>query len=426
MVVLRPIGDMELWYAEPPDRNWRLPLHVEWKEHTETGAIYGLVLPAVYFYPAQMLNMQSMLAGFTVEEEGKRWLIPEGILRALLVKAPGLHASYYYRWPGGKHPPLPLNFYPMSVRLSSPERRRLSEQHTDFAAYLSKERHLPQEVVQVVLTAVSQVGARWMLEHRMPIDFGFVKLVALPFRMNWKEVVEFKFRGKGLRAMLNLPRRERAEVLHEHGFEAAVCNLHNIGIKRGLPSEQGNTRLDYTIEAITSDKFDETVTTVEAERMTAGSANYVAQFEAAVEHHYEIILDALARYLNKAAAPWAKVLSSGVGGFLKFVSVGGRPPKVRGHSLKELPAHLVAPDSGFCINETESDPLLIPEQAAALPEVPAVPPPAHDVRQRKVRIRPAPTAGLPVRHEQEGAVPRKPVLFSCSPSTGDSSRMDPQ
>lgn len=425
-VVLKPLGDVELWFAEADDCSWRLPLHIEWKQYPETGALFALVLPAVCFYAVQLQTIQAMLGPQSLEKRTDRWLLPKNAAAASLRKAPGIHAEFYYLWPGGVHPPIPSPYH--AVGLSAPELPppRRVEHYRSLAEFIARERGIPADVTLVVLTALSQLGARWMLEYRKVLDLGFVRLVALPFRINWKEIVSFKCRPWKLKHIFSgMQTRERDKLLKQLGLESIACSVHNVGLRVGEVR-----RLDYTIEAIPQPSFEKTANTIEAERMAAGRTSYVAYYEEAVELFYNHIVEALANYIHKVHASWASVSQIGKSGVLGFLPVSRWRAKVRGIPLCDLPAHIIPPVSNFSVTaEGESCPLLISEQTDEVQEVPALPPPSDDVRESDVggdvgEPRPEGTDGVPLLDAGQGDAPGQPVFPSDSTLAGDPPRME--
>jgi hypothetical protein len=383
-VTLRPIGDVELWLAQAEDRSWRLPLHVEWKMDDATQALYAMVLPGVCFYETQLAVMRDLLSGFSISENQDRWLVPRDILPTLLSKAPGIHAAFYYHWPGGMHPPIPSPLHSVSLT----DQRQPIERFDEFAQYVHRERGIPKDVVNVVLAALSQLGPRWMLRKRKPLDLGFVKLVALPFRSNWKEIVCFKLKTEPLQLILGKLKTARNRMLHVIGFPKIVASTHNIGLRMQTNSSRMN-RLNYTIEALTTKRFEDACQEEELERMKPGETSYVGHYEWTVQEHYETIQEIIQQYLRKSSVPWAAVRLDRNTGLLSF------HPRQRNHGklghgadVANIPVHVVAPDPNFSVFADQPgacDPTLLHPENPTLQPLSAVPSSPYDVRQPEVK-----------------------------------------
>lgn len=409
IVELHPVGDVELWFAEPDDCSWRLPLYVEWKENPSTKERYGLVIPPFCFYESQLMTIEALVKEHSLQMENSRWLLGEKHVQSLLRKAPGIHADFYYKWAEDERPPVPSTYRRTVLpEQSLPDPARV-DGHREFATYVAKERHLPDDVVMTVINAITQLGARWMIEHRKTLDLGFVKLVAMPFRVNWKENLTWKCKPWQILRVLLQPAEERDRMLRQCEFSKSVCSTHNVALK--LKHGRHLSRVDYTVEVIQTNSFERVAEEVERDRMKAGQTSYVAHFEEAVETLYERIIEVMVQYAHKINAPWATVRAIGQTGIMAFLPVGRYSHKVRGLSLANVPAHIVPPRSNFSVfaeAERQSDEHLVSAQAAEMQKVPPLPPRSWHLRKRKVggsvdEPRPEGTDGLPVLDASQGA-----------------------
>lgn len=383
-IVLKPIGDTELWLLEPDSKAWRLPMFVEWKQ-ADDERLFALVEPGVSLYHSQMIACQAILGPHNLQPDYlNKWLLGKGSVMATLVKAPGIHPEFYYQWSKDDLPPIPKPYYPVvhDPTVSEPPPRRM-ERFRELAEHIARERHLPADVALVVLTAIAQLGTDWLVKYRKTLDLGFVKLVALPFRINWKEIVNFKGRPWKLASILRAPRSVRKELLERMSFPAMVCSQQNIGL-RGIGNND-QRRIEYTIESIPQSSFDNRVDDIEEERMWPGETSYVAEFESAVKHHYESIVDAMVHYVKKVAAPWARVSACGKDGRLSFLPVSRWKDKVRGVRLSDIPAHIIPPADNFTVHaeaEAHGDDHLIQAKADEMQKVSAILSSLNDVRER--------------------------------------------
>jgi len=372
-IVLKPVGDVELWYAEADDCSWRLPIHVEWKQDSSNGNLYGLILPGTCFYHNQSIVMNDLLGRHSLEDRQDRWLVPHSSIEGLLRKAPGIHAEFYYYWPDDGQPPVPSH-----RGLSVPVRQRPAR-FGSFVEFVSAQRGLPADVVQAVLTAIGQVGTRWLVEYHQPIDLGFVQLLAVPFRVNWKEIVLFKGKPNNLiKALLSI-RRECRHRLTAMRFPATLCSPQNIALCGGVRA----ARIDYSIEAMTTPGFDKAVERIEEERIQAG--NYVAQYSKSIEKLYESIIDCLAHYAQKTQAAWAAVRKGGDGSDPSFVPTVARV--VNGVCLTNLPVDIIPTGSDFSVFIEKQEPRRrrnLPAKTHEVPPVSAVPQGIANVRKSKI------------------------------------------
>lgn len=390
--ILHPYDDVQLWYAEAEDKSWMLPLHVEWHEDRESKEHYARVTPAgICFYPTQTIAINALLQFHDILGRPNQWVIPRRMCEALLHKAPGITVLRYYRWPGETIPPIetkpPVRTTIQQRGLTAYEKIRGNDpKRRSFVEWLAKDSKLSSSIINAVLNAVASGAPTWMLIHRKPVDLGFCRLVAVPFRANWKEIVAFKAKAQGikLRSIFKLPHAEATEALEECGLPAMMASPHNVGLRGGWKIEDNAARIDYTLEAIASDQFEFAANRAEAHRIARGPAAYVAEFEDAVEAVYETAVHALRAYLKKVGAPFAAVGKSRDTSFVGFLPIGGRRVKVRGTPLDRIPVHIVGSDTRFSVFGTSSDSRLLPPPPPPMPALPIIPPAADDLRERTV------------------------------------------
>lgn len=407
------MGDVELWFMEGSD--WKLPFFVEWRTPDDnTGRIYGVLRPALCFYPNQLLTVQNLLGAHAMEDRNDRWILNKPSVHSMLVKAPGITPQFYYQWPADSHPPITAPPAILSLDGKRPLPGRRAQQFKRLSDYIARCRGLPADTVMVVLTALSQLGTQWMVSCQEPLDLGFVRLVALPYRTNWKDIVAFKCKPNKLPKLLRLNLSVRKQALSTIGFEEVVTSPHNVGLAGQV--ETRLRRLHYTIEAIPSQQFESEVDHIEKNRMLSGHSSYVAFYEQTVEKFYDDIVATMDNYLRKATSPWAAVRPLVDTGLVAFLPISRHRVQLRGIPIAELPQHLASPDTSFSsVGDKQSDPILIQAQAAQVRKMPPLLPAPPDVRERQEpghmgQLRPKGTVRLPVLDASQGAGPGQPVL----------------
>lgn len=378
MADLFPTGDRELWIAEGRDGSWAFPLYVEWRQDRETYNQYALIMPAVCPYHSQLLLLQAMFGTQDIMGSNDQWLLPASIVGKLLHKAPGITPTYYYKWPDGNMPALPTVTTMKVAMPDTPEIRntRGSSDHESFVSYISQKNGLSTSLVKVVLKAICADAPKWMLEKRRPLDLGFCKLIAAPFRPNWKEIVACKFKHWKLREVFNLGKDTRNAKLEEIGMPSALCSVHNIALRKGQFGA-----VEYVIEAVPSKQFDEAVYKMEKKRQACGATSYVASFEKTVESLYKHLLSALEIHLRKTSLPFARVSESGGTGLQRFLPASGSAVKVRGVGVNQLPVHIIAPSSGFSVHGESGNKSLVHPKATPVQDMSIVPRGTNDMRE---------------------------------------------
>lgn len=368
--VLHQYGDRELWYAESEDKSWSLPLFVEFR-HDKAGDVhYCHIVPAFCPYYNQALALKALLQPHDIQGRDDQWIITRRMAEALLHKAPGITPRFYYCWPSDDCPPIERHPLDVNAELKKPHADRPT--WNSFAQFLSKERKISVSIINAVLRGIADEGPKWMVEHRRPLDLGFCRLIAAPFRANWKEIVTFKTKYLKLRSLLRLPEEQVWKALEDVGLPSILTSPHNIGLRRGWKNETDVVRIDYTIEAIPSEQFESAVNRIEGKRMSRGGAAYITEFEDSVEALYKSLAMALRSYMAKVARPFAQVGESSNGRVLGFLPVNTRKVAVRNTPLNRLPIRCMDTDSGFSVYGTADDAHLVRAKAAPMPKMPAL------------------------------------------------------
>lgn len=389
--ILYQHGDRTLWYADADDLSWRLPVFIDWRHDRADDQMYAHVQPAVCFFYSQMIAINALLEVHDIQGKKDSWVVPKRICEAILHKAPGITPSFWYKWPGADSPSIDVKPPMRTVIQTRGKTEREKKAGADptrrsFVEWLAKERKIPSSIINAVLDAISWDAPKWMIEHHRALDLGFVRLVAVPFRANWKEIVSFKAKAHGikLRSIFNLPSDQVEDALEEAGLPAMLTSPHNVGLRHGWRGGADLARIDYTIEAISTDLFESVASRIEGERASRGTAAYVAEFEDAVEAVYKTAVQALRAYLKKVSAPCADVLSSSDPGSIGFKPVSGRHVKVRGTPLSNLPVHIVESGNRFSVFGQSSDRRLLPPPPDEVQALPAPVQAPDDVRERTI------------------------------------------
>lgn len=376
--VLHQYDDRSLWYAEAEDKSWSLPLFVEWRLDREADIHYAHIVPAFCPYVNQALALKALLQPHDIQGREDQWIITRRMCEALLHKAPGITPRFYYRWPSDDCPPIERHPLDINVEMKAPRAERPT--WDSFAQFLSKERKISVSIINAVLRGIADEGPKWMIEHRKPLDLGFCRLIAAPFRANWKEIVTFKTKYMKLRSLMRLPEPDVWKALEEVDLPSILTSPHNIALRRGWKNESDVVRIDYSIEAIPSEKFETEANRIEGKRMSRGGAAYITEFEDTVESIYKSLVLALRSYMSKVARPYASLRGSRSSSLFGFVPIAGRKLQVRGTSLSQLPVHLIPNDTGFSVFGAESEPLVVHKEIAPVQEMPTLLQEAADVR----------------------------------------------
>lgn len=367
-IKLHQTSDRELWIVSM--ENWALPVFSEPFQIQEDGTNVRVLTPAVAFYPKQTTLMNGLLGPHAMTKERSRWIIKESAIAGLpMQKAPGITPRWYYKWPEEGYPPMPLSTVNGDINLAE---KKGSWDFERFVEHVSQAYSIPVTMIRILLRAISAEAPRWMLKTMRPLDLGFVRLAALPFRPNWKQIVLAKLDFRRLRKVFSLHERDLNKALEACKLPETLCSPDNIAWYH-----HGST-LSYTIEAIPSKHWEAIVFEVESERAAKGQVKYVDLFETVVETMYYHAADALRSYVQKVSMPYCGILPCGPPGSFRFrtryrmvyddrIGVGG-------------PTYIIPPVSGFSVAAEQSHIEAVQKTPLDLSSMPTIQLGPEDVR----------------------------------------------
>jgi len=377
VVCLHQNGDRELWFASGD--GWSLPMYVDWKHDRDTDKHYALVTPACNLYMNQALMMNALMGHHDIGGQKTRWIIPRRMAESIMAKAQGITPACYYKWPDAACPPMPPSWSVDRFRYEQEEPQKPWACES-FISHVAHARKIPSNVVKMVLNAIGEEAPEWMIRNRKPLELGFCRIIAAPFRSNWKEIVALKCRGFRMPGIFNLAAEKMWACLEAIGLPGILTSTNNMGLVSVAGRDQ--YRVGYVLEAIPTKAFEVAANKVETERIASGSTAYVSLYEETVERLYKYLVQAMASYTRKAQLPFATVLAGGGAGILRFLPISGRQAKVHGVDPRELPVHIIPPTSNFTVLTNKSDPRILRAQVKAMLEMSPLPPGVEDMRKR--------------------------------------------
>lgn len=185
--VIKGVGDIQLYVVRGEylsGKIWELPIFAEPFEDDVDHERYWRVEPAVNHNNEQYSVLAAQLRPHRLGCDSDHIIISNASLQEIAYKAAGITPSYYVKW---------NKQFAKTLHEQSTERLRESKDDTEADRFLRFvcERtgiaRLPQ--LRLYWRAIAQEALVWMVEKNRPIDLGFCRLVPLPYRRNWKEVL---------------------------------------------------------------------------------------------------------------------------------------------------------------------------------------------------------------------------------------------
>lgn len=413
-------GDRELWVISGDE--WTLPMYLDWLVEATSRKPYALITPACALYPSQHLAVNAVLGVHNLSKDKQRWIVSDQVARGQLSKAAGITPRFYYKWPDGEMMPITTVRDPIAIGgpPEGPGDPMCKETET-FLSFVSKRRSIPVSMLRATLSAIGDEAAAWMLERRGVINLGFCKLAALPYRVNWKQIVAYQCKKWGLRSILKT--KEHKATLDNLGFPGLMCSERLVGLTRRGKSDY--RWMGFTIEAIPSDEFDTAVADFEGQNMPKGHRAQVDAFERTVEKLYDFILEALKKYTRKAYLPYARVRESSATGVIRFVPSSGLNDAAHSMGLVEIPVDIVEGHGRFSVFADPGRSETLRAKAPPVLPLPTVSPRAEDLRERQGSAdvhgprRGAGDSGVPLLDAGQGEAEGEPVLSGTAVDAGD-------
>ena len=304
--------DRELWVVEVED--WALPVFAD--HYTFKGVDLLLVQPAVLLAKQQenvLSNVLKVVATGTMADGSNRVWIEKSTLAGIAHKASGITPEFYVRWPGRKLPKANLDeptIDPKSLITHSQEA---------FVNYMVKKCPLLDRVqAHLFLQAFRQSGLEYSGFHKKTIDFGWFKIVPLPYRVNWKETlyaIEEAYLNEtcGRPGKRIVPRRwismlKKHRGTREEWFlqQRADCFLD----AKLLDVNSDYEIVRWHLNLVESDEWRNYVLRVEQSSIKRrGAAGYAAHVIREISARFSTTLDTLSAWAAQVGSPCGAVVS---------------------------------------------------------------------------------------------------------------------
>jgi hypothetical protein len=254
-VKLSATGDKELWVMSYDD--WAAPLYCT-PSKDEADTPYWMVQSAEYMGHVVDPQIRLKMQPHSVIKEDMRWVVPHGTLSTLAVKVPGITPRYYARSPV-RPGPVP-EVYTFDDLGEAP----------DFDMEFLREAYVRSEVASLGVfktvwrAIVAAIAYRLLVENK-PVDFGWFRIHALPYRANWKGFIASKH--PRLHAAYTMSKDNRAAALKMDGVEDDLMRTDLMAVKR----HEGNTLFQWSIEVEKKQSWYDYEQKLEQERCKGGS-----------------------------------------------------------------------------------------------------------------------------------------------------------
>jgi hypothetical protein len=196
------------------------------------------------------------------------------------------------------------------VELADKDREEGKENSSsDFVNYVAQRVGGKANVFQTVWAAMMQEAPAYLLDEKKPIKLGFGELYALPYRANWREIMQAKF-PRLASALKKTPRGLVDPFLINTGWDAELFNSDLVEMK------DGDKHHGWCIVFAPNEQWFKIVRMYERDQRAAlGAKKYAVRFTQLIRKFAKRILRYYLNHVTQTTIPAAAVRhSTGTGG----------------------------------------------------------------------------------------------------------------
>lgn len=279
---------------------WALPLYAA-SCTTSDGTPMEYVCPTPGINGPQFDKMLEYMRPFLGEDMGMFWLLPEGTIQVISKPCPGVTPNYHIQWPGHtRDTDKVIDLIRADIISPEPMPSDISSESEEFLREIVEKTGIIRLAdLRVIWSAIQQEGAEWLYRKNKVIDLGFTRLVALPYRANWRAWLVTDV--KNLIVMFRKRDNPRDAQLESIGF---LTNLYRTSM---IEFHEKTKTVGWTIDSLPTKQWDEYVKANESSRLQALSTpeRYLRWWSFTITKLHKNIYDSLKNYLEKVGVPIA-------------------------------------------------------------------------------------------------------------------------
>lgn len=293
-----PKGDRELWLIS--FEAWTIPIFCDphcTQSKKERFWIF-LVQSAVILNAPQFESLRSIIAPHAAAVIGKtQWWIPKDALPNLAKKAPGITPEFYFRWMEKEK-----EESTEAKVIKKPEVDE-SENATAFMQFMCRNTAIfDLATVKTFMRFLRNQAVVWLLSEKRELDLGFCKLLALPLRSNWKQVLLAKHPYIAPLILRKEHWQELKDRLMDLGFEQKVFDADCLAL------HPKHHHIYWTLECAPSETWTKAVEASELQKVThVDQGRYTNNVLASIQLRYYKIVQFLRSYMQEISRPTGKV-----------------------------------------------------------------------------------------------------------------------
>lgn len=286
--------DIELWVVS--DSGWAIPVKCHHCVMDDVGYVH--VIPAVPLGFAQSGELERVLScrGATALKSG--WLLEVSSFTSVASKAGGITPEFYYIWDGcqAKRPTLE----PEQVK--QPKQPKKTHSSDPFIDHVASTSGISKDLLVVSYLAIAQAIPGWLLAGNT-LNLGSIRLAAVPYRRNWKEIVLARYPTLRKALMVREPKRLMSMAFTAASRIVRLSELTECRMRRGNPL------FSWTVEVLHNSDWEKTCDDVEGKAAAhLGPIPYVKRWANRVSQIEDTVYEILAAHIQKETSPTCRIL----------------------------------------------------------------------------------------------------------------------
>lgn len=275
--------DAELWVVNT--EAWSLPVIVTRVIHKGIDMVRARRACALEV--DQMVELDQLLAARAVGKGQTGWILANDLFTQIATKAPGITPERYVRW----------NAPASAVDPATMERKQPNKVSADaFVSEVGRRLGSNPEALALVWHVICQTIPDWLLSGKS-LDFGSIRLSAVPYRRNWKRILFA--RAPGLRSIYRSQDRRRL-------LRAMLDREHRMFTMTDMAScrrRRGHFVFDWTVEVSHTKNWRELCVEREYGLSKRNPAGYVQRWASTVESLIDRIHEIAAEEADEDRTP---------------------------------------------------------------------------------------------------------------------------
>lgn len=288
--------DKQLWIYAAGE--YRVPVYAT--PGSVNGKKHWRIVAAVFLKPIPFDALSAILHPLAINKFAGYWIIPED--KFVAAKADGVTPEYYFKEPTTPPKKAPKTAFALAEAVAVEKEASYSD---DFIKDVWQRTAICElATLRLIWLTLCQEMPRWMMNQNKPINIGWARMVALPYRVNWKQIVLARF--PRIWAFLKLPDKKMISNIEMTDFPLEMISTSLTALsKAGLNQKT----IRWTVELEPNALWWEYQDTVELRVLEAtGKHAYIKRYASLLHRMYPLALEIFRSFVKQTTLPSASIL----------------------------------------------------------------------------------------------------------------------